>query len=604
MNKKIIFILLPIIIVSFFIGYAIRGNGTKSPDVSDDLHEGHGHTSKIEEWTCSMHPQIRQPEPGDCPICGMDLIPVTSEESQTQHPREITLSERAMRLAEIETSVVRRKRGATQIELVGKIDYDETNVKTISSWISGRIDKLYVDYTGTTVEKGDPLVYIYSPELFSLQKEYLQALTMVKGNANPETEIISNFREETLIASRKKLELFGLSEAQITDIEDRGTASDHITILAPISGTVIHKNALEGIYVKTGERIYTIADLSTVWVQMDAYESDIAWLQEGQTVELKTEAYPGDVFIGKIEFIDPILDPTTRTVNVRASVPNPNNRLKPEMFVNAIIYAEYNREDKPLIIPESAPLITGKRAVVYVKVPDKEGTFQGREIILGSKLGDSYIVKRGLEEGDTVVTNGNFKIDSAVQILAKPSMMNPEDDIDSNIPHPQPPKTDKHLPRENAVIPEEFKSQLDHLYAAYFDIQQALSQDEFVDARTSATALETALNDVDMSLLSSNAHLEWMKQLKLLQSAATQIQNAEDMSGARTAFEPLSQSIEKVLNRFGSHQLQGIYKFHCPMAFGNNGADWLQNKTGVENPYFGSKMFKCGEQTEVIVEPK
>jgi Cu(I)/Ag(I) efflux system membrane fusion protein len=183
-------------------------------------------------------------------------------------------------------------------------------------------------------------------------------------------------------------------------------------------------------YLKTGDRIYTIADLSQVWVKLDAYESDLSWIRNGQEVEFEIEAYPGEILKGKIGFIDPFLDTKTRTVKVRVNVPNSEGKLKPEMFVRAVLYpvvADAAEGESLLLIPASAPLITGKRTVVYIKVPGNKGTYQGREIVLGPRTGDYYLVRQGLTEGELVVVNGNFKIDSAIQILAKPNMMSPEE---------------------------------------------------------------------------------------------------------------------------------------------------------------------------------
>jgi Cu(I)/Ag(I) efflux system membrane fusion protein len=231
-------------------------------------------------------------------------------------------------------------------------------------------------------------------------------------------------------AVREKLRLWGLTKKQIANIEKREKPSDHMTIYSPISGVVIDKNVHEGMYLKTGDRIYTIADLSQVWVKLDAYESDLSWIRNGQEVEFEIEAYPGEILKGKIGFIDPFLDTKTRTVKVRVNVPNSEGKLKPEMFVRAVLYpvvADAAEGESLLLIPASAPLITGKRTVVYIKVPGNKGTYQGREIVLGPRTGDYYLVRQGLTEGELVVVNGNFKIDSAIQILAKPNMMSPEE---------------------------------------------------------------------------------------------------------------------------------------------------------------------------------
>lgn len=461
-----------LVVAAFVVGYIVRGPGAEVKEKAK-----YAHTREEQSWwTCSMHPQIRQPKPGKCPICFMDLIPVSTTGGDIGQ-RQISLSNEAIKLMEIETTLVERKFVEAEIRMVGKIDYDETRIKYITAWVPGRIDRLYVDYTGITVSKGDHMVYLYSPELLSAQAELLQAAKAAANIRAGVSELISRSILATLEAAREKLRLLGLTQEQIAEIEETGQPVDHLTIYAPIGGVVIHKNATEGMYVQTGTKIYTIADLSQLWVKLDAYESDMMWVRYGQEVEFFTESYPGEVFKGTISFIDPVLNAKTRTVKLRVNVENPDGKLKPEMFVRAVVRARvaqggrvmdkamagkwicpmhpdvvkesystcdicgmdlvtteslgYVKADvpteAPLVIPATAALITGKRAVVYVRLPDIEKpTYEGREIVLGPRAGDYYIVESGLDEGEIVVTKGNFKIDSALQIQAKPSMMNPE----------------------------------------------------------------------------------------------------------------------------------------------------------------------------------
>jgi len=462
-----------LVAVAFVAGYSLRAFLQRPSAVV----ERSSHAQTGEKWTCSMHPQIIRDEPGNCPICGMQLIPLVGggEGGSGANSRELVISEAAAKLMEIETSVVEHKFVSTEVRMFGKIDYDETRVKNITAWVPGRIDRLYVDFTGIKVEKGDHMVLLYSPELISAEAELLQA-SKAAGNIAAETsERVKVFTLATLEAAREKLRLLGLSQEQIRQIESSGKTLTQITIYSPMGGVVIRKNATEGTYVSRGTVIYKVADLSKLWVKLDAYESDLVWLRYGQEVEFTTEAYPGEVFKGRISFIAPVLDAKTRTVKVRVNVDNERGRLKPEMFVTAVVHSRVAQggrvmdaemagkwicpmhpsavEDKagrckvcgmdlvptesvgyvavdegdeaPLVIPVSAPLITGRRAVVYIQVPGKESpTYEGREVSLGPRAGEYYIVKSGLDEGEVVVTRGNFKIDSAMQIQGKPSMMN------------------------------------------------------------------------------------------------------------------------------------------------------------------------------------
>jgi len=491
-------------------GYLVSSGGQRGTTVGADEHAGHAHekwycsmhpqivrdgpglcplcemdlipmpqdsaAQASERWYCSMHPQIVRDGPGLCPLCEMDLIPMPADMAAETAPRELAVSEAAAKLMEIQTSAVERKLVMHEVRMVGKVAYDETRVKSITAWVPGRIDRLYVDFTGTRVAQGDHLVYLYSPELISAQAELLQAAKASDAASGEVSTYLKASSQRTLDATRQKLRLLGLSVEQVEAIEESGEPVTHLTVHSPIGGVVIEKMATEGMYVSTGTHIYTVADLSQVWVKLDAYESDLPWIQYGQEVTFSTEAYPGEVFKGWISFKDPFLDPKTRTVKVRVNVPNADGRLKPEMLVRAVVKARsagngkvmdaamagkwicpmhpsivkaeagscdicemdlvtteslgYVRADvadqAPLVIPASAPLITGKRAVVYVEKPQADRpTFEGREVVLGPRAGDYYVVKSGLVEGERLVTHGNFKIDSALQIQAKPSMMNP-----------------------------------------------------------------------------------------------------------------------------------------------------------------------------------
>ena len=688
-----------IVLVAFVLGYMLKGAISATPSSTSTGQVGGEAEAEEEVWTCSMHPEIRLPNPGkcpkcgmplslaesntkkpkgsgskkyacamfcvpplslpgDCPICGMEMVEVEEEGGDDDAgPRELTLSPAAQKLAEIQVAPVVRKFVEAEIRMVGKIDYDETRLKYITAWVPGRLDRLYVDYTGVPVKKGDHLVYMYSPELLVAQVELLQSiktLDIIKGDASERVRLSA---EALVEAGREKLRLWGLTPEQIRGIEARGKTTDHMTIYAPIGGIVVHKNATEGMYVDTGTRIYTIADLSRVWVKLDAYESDLAWIRYGQPIEFETEAYPGETFTGTVAFIDPVLDGKTRTVKVRVNVDNADGRLKPQMFVRAVVRAKLSEDGSivntelagkwispmhpeivkdepgecdvcgmplvraetlgfvspddlnarpPLVVPASAVLMTGRRAVVYVALPDKPGTYEGRVIVPGARAGDYYLVREGLTEGESVVVNGSFKIDSAIQIRAKPSMMSPE----GGGPAPGHehhgaeggmgiPPVKGQAPAKRFDVPGEFTARLEPLFDAYFRIQTALSLDSDDDAQGAAKGLCKALEAVDMGLLQGAAHQAWMKDLKDITKTARSVVAAADVEKARSAFAMLSESMIGVAKRFGSGGAD-VYRFHCPMAFNDRGADWLQNDQKAANPYFGSAMIRCGVLKETF----
>jgi len=648
-NTKRIGKLVLIIIVSVMAGMLLHRIAFRAQD-SHFHSEGEdvpGAEKKAETWTCSMHPQIKLPKPGKCPICFMDLIPL-EDGGNGGGEREVAVSNYAAKLMDIETTEVIRKFVEAEVRLVGKIDYDETRVSYISAWVPGRLDRLFINYTGIPVKKGDHMAEIYSPDLLTAQEELLQAIKVGETLKNSQSEIIRNTARTTVTASQEKLRLLGLTKEQIDEMIRTKVVTDHVTLHAPANGIVIHKNAQEGMYIQTGTRIYTIADLSTIWVQLDAYESDLNWLRYGGNVDFTTETYPGKTFKGTISFIDPLIDLATRTAKVRVIVENPTLELKPGMFVRAIVrpqvaeggrvmnpalagkwispmhpevvkdgpgscdvcgmplvtaeslgYVSESVENAPIVIPVTAALKTGKRAVVYVEVPNKEKpTYEGREVKLGARLGDFYVVASGLKEGENVVTRGAFKLDAELQIHAKPSMMSAasEDASGKDMDHGT--MKMENRPQE---VPKAFSQQVEAVVQAYFEIQLALSADKTDAGKTSSAALKEKLKGVDMGLLTGDAHMLWMEHLKNLNAATGKLNKAATIKQQREAFYLLSQQLAMTLKTFPIHH--PVYQAFCPMAFDNQGAIWLQQSKEVLNPYFGKMMLHCGEIKEVIGAP-
>jgi len=423
-----------LLFAAFGLGFSLRGSGggTSGHDHADMAQAA---AEKSARWTCSMHPQIiLASNDQKCPICFMDLIPVESGGGEGLGPRDLKLSETAAALAEITTEPVRREFVARDIRLVGKVGADETRTRTITSRVAGRLDRLHVDATGQTVNRGMKLAEIYSPELYSAQAELQTAAKAVRAAGD------SGAREKSaranLTSAAERLRLWGMTNQQIRDITEGEGISEYMTVRSPVAGVVVARQATQGDYVKTGSVLYTIADLDRVWVVLEAFESDLALLRAGQPVTFSARAYPGRAFDGEILFIEPVLDERTRTVQVRVEAENINGLLKPGILVSGLVAVTVDAEgspvidqavaEAPLVIPKAAPLLTGRRAVVYVRRPGEgDPVFTGREVVLGPRAGDDYLVFSGLSEGELVVTRGNFKIDSALQIQAAPSMMNP-----------------------------------------------------------------------------------------------------------------------------------------------------------------------------------
>ena len=766
-----------VIVISLAVGFLVHAA------LTPPAREAEAKAPAGTKYTCSMHPHIRADEPGLCPICNMDLI-LLKQTSGEGSLRELSISEAAKALMEIKVEPVRRRLVAAEIRMVGKIDYDETRLATIAAWMPGRLDRLFVDYTGVPVKKGEHLVKIFSPDLIAAQEELLQAKKATKDLSKSAAGTVGEMTRATLVAVREKLRLLGLTREQIAKVESTGKVSDHLQINSPATGIVIHKHAKEGMYVKTGTPIYTVADLSTMWVRLEAYESDLIWLRYGQRVEFTTISHPGEMFSGTISFIDPVLNPRTRTVKVRVNVPNPKGKLKPGMFVKAsvrsrvaeggkvmepalagksicpmhpevikdkpgqcdvcgmdlvpaeslgFVGADPNKTRPPLVIPATAPLITGTRAVVYVRVdpsllnsdsvtdwprliariktyrppppppptsgllnvacpimggaidptkltpeltrkhkggvvafccggcPDQwdklseaekarkltavapgrdamsvflrllgeplkkrlaavgpreappaevqarfvrqintiiqrraflasarfpkavlDGeevkklidlgvadlppmrltrlnrllvhslfpdaiakgtaapTFEGRQIVLGPRAGDYYLVRSGLAEGERVVTRGNFKIDSALQIMAKPSMMSAEGGggAGDHAHHggSQAAKKQTGKPAPAIRLPGSFARQMHQVLAAVDAVGRAVAAGESSPAVQKAFAdLEKRVKDAGGDALTGQARLIWKEYAMRLTNDAVEGKTAETAKQAARA---------------------------------------------------------------------
>ncbi|TDI68772.1 MAG: efflux RND transporter periplasmic adaptor subunit [Bacteroidetes bacterium] len=408
-NIKQIAIGAGLLITGLLLGRVIFNNSSGPVD-----HQDHTHETIAEIWTCSMHPQIRENGPGKCPLCGMDLIPVPSGSNESLGIDQIQMTESAMKLAAVQTVIVGKSIPQKQVYLPGRIEADERNISTVTAHFNGRVEKLYADFTGQYIKKGQRLAILYSPDLVTAQKELFEALKFKSTNPS--------FYESAI----QKLKLWELTDSQIQSIMAGGEPQYNFSIYAPRSGTILARKISQGEHVMDGQVLFEIADLNRLWVLFDAYESDLPWINVGDSISFKVQSLPGETFNSLVTFIDPVVNSQTRTASVRTEIINMDNRLKPKMFVEGIINAELTALQETIIIPKTAVLWTGKRAVVYVKQPEfDKPTFQFREIELGTDAGEYYVVNKGLFVGEEIVTNGVFKIDGAAQLQGKVSMMNP-----------------------------------------------------------------------------------------------------------------------------------------------------------------------------------
>jgi len=604
-----------ILILGIILGNVFSG-GSSETTHTDGEHE-FVQDPVTQLWTCSMHPQIKLEEPGNCPICGMELIPLVEEDSSSENiaDNEIVMNEEAYQLANIQTTIVEKASASKEIRLLGRVKPDERRLYSQVSHIPGRIERLYVNFTGEKVYAGQKIVRIYSPELISAQKELFEAIKS------------KDIYPQLYTASRNKLKLWKLSDKQIDAIEATGNVQEQIDILSDHSGYVMSRNVELGDYIKAGGNLFDIANLNSIWVMFEAYEADIPWIHINDKVSFNIQAIPGKTFEGKITYVDPFVSSNTRVAKVRVEINNPGNKLLPEMYASGIIQAKMKGMENTIVIPKSAVLWTGKRAVVYVKVPHENTiSFVYREIELGQDMGQFYSVQDGLEEGEIVATNGVFRIDASAQLLGQKSMMNPEGGVvntghnhggapmegDSNadgVDHSKmdmsnttmEAETDHTDMNQRITTTNTFKNQLEQVFNAYIKLKDGFVGDDSSAASAAAKELLSAMKKVDMKQLTDHeAHNHWMTISKEVSGSASSISEISDIEEQRSHFKHLSAHLSKGVKLFGVNQK--VYEQFCPMADNNNGAYWLSLDEAIKNPYLGAKMLTCGDNKTVIIK--
>lgn len=564
MKKYIIYI--GILGVGLALGWLIFGSSTKDSTAS----EKNPSESKTEEiWTCSMHPQIRQPEAGDCPICGMDLIPL--EANNNSNPLVFEMTDDAVKIANIQTTVVGSGSvNAKGLKLSGKIKADETNSASIVSHISGRIEKLFISYTGEKVSKGQKIAAIYSPKLITAQKELLEA--------NKVKDVNPKLYEATV----NKLKFWKITEEQIESIITSKEVIESFNIYAGFSGVVLNKKVSIGDYLKEGDVLFDIQNLNQLWAIFDVYETDLGGIKTGNKISFNTPAIPNKTFTSSIVFIDPVINPATRTATIRTTINNQNQLLKPEMFLEGTIN-NTSSNNVSILVPKSAVLWTGERSVVYVKLPDlPTPSFEFREVTLGESNGTSYTILDGLNNGDEVVTNGAFVIDASAQLNNQSSMMNRSLLSDNS----------SELPDYTSSTPIEFKNQLELVLENYLSIKNALVNSSVKESSKKSKQLIESLNKIDMKLVKGESHVFWMAQMKVITENTNGIIEATDISEQRDLFSSLSNTLISTTKSFGVEK-DTFYVQFCPMAF-DDGGSWLSSESTILNPYFGDQMLKCG----------
>ncbi len=506
-------------------------------------------------------------------------------------PTRVELTERARALARLDTVRVHRLPSPdVDVRLLGRVAYDETRLANVTAWTGGRIDRLHVEVTGGRVRRGQVVATLYSPEIYAAHQDLLAARRQVERLAAG-SAIARSSAEAALEAARQRLRLLGVTGGRLENLERTSSPARQIAISTPFAGTVIERVATEGAYVQTGTVLYRVADLSRVWVQLEAYERDLALLSLGQTVELRFEAIPDETFDGTITFMDPTVDPQRRVARVRVELDNPGGRLLPGMFAEAVVAGSLGADHpRPLVVPDTAPLFTGRRSVVFVERPDAERpTYDARLVRLGPRMGHRYPVVAGLAEGERIVSEGAFFLDADLQIRGGQSMMRMPDDSTRG-------------PYDEIVeVPEEFREGLRRVLVAYLDFQAALADDDVARATAAAGGLTSAAETFQPETPAGAAET-WRGLAHHLRRHGREAAEATSIEELRAVFERITAQIRVLLETFGNPLEDPLRVAECPMAFGNRGAEWFQRDDRIRNAFFGEVMASCGE-IQMTLEP-
>lgn len=602
MNKTNPVTIIGVIFVVIVLGITALGLSLQTPhDAGHDHDHNQAETfseslleDDAQEYTCSMHPGFRSTDPNErCPICGMELIPVSSSAARDDDLTRIEFTGRSLALLNLQTQVVQRGSAHAQLQMIGSLDFDERSLTAISAWTGGRIERLHVNFTGAQVEAGDPLVALYSPELYVAQQELLQAYNQAQREA---PGFLADSNQTTLRAARERLRLLGLSNAQVEEVIASGEASDRVTIYAPSAGLVVTRNVSQGDYVNTGDTLLELAGQDQLWAVFELFERDLQYIEVGQQLEFKLRASDEQIQ-GVVESLEPRIDAERRTREVRVAIDADQSTLTAGSFVRAVVAIDI---DDVLTIPASAPLLTGDRAVVYVRVADDSSEFEARSVDIGRKLGDYYEVLSGLEEGDHVVSRGAFRIDSELQLRGRPSMMAPQgggavghdhgnaeghahDDSAESGPH----AADEQA--ESLAVPTGEDLLLDDLPQHYFAMWEALHSDDLQAWQRAAEQFYQTADALSWPHNMHHLHAE-------LSSGAGHAHHVSELEQARELFQTHSQAMI-ALARGGYLDVEAYLMF-CPMAFDNQGAFWLQPDRRLLNPHFGASMLRCGDRVE------
>jgi RND family efflux transporter MFP subunit len=540
---------------------------------------------KIKYWRAPMDPTFISDKPGKSPM-GMDLVPVYEDEVGGEADDAIKINPATVQNIGVVTDTVERGDLRVEVRTVGTLDYNEDRIFWVNTKYDGWIEKVYVNYVGQSVRKGEPLFEIYSPDLVSTQEEYLSALkyrNKLAGSGFAEAE---SGAQSLLEASRNRLRNWDITDKQIDELEKTGKIKKTLTVVSQVNGVVTEKmnQALEGMYAKAGMNLYRIADLSSLWAHVDLYEYQLPWIKEGQEATVKISYYPGETFKGKVRFFYPYVDDKTRTNKVCIEVPNRGKKLRPQMFAT-VTFAPVAAKDA-VLVPEMAVLHSGKRDVVILDAGN--GRFEPREVELGLQGDDKYQVLEGLEGGEKIVTSSQFLIDSESNLreainkmlMAKQSSGSGE----AAVPDAEHGEHSMKMAKMTVDSPQTTAA-LSGVVEAYLPIWRTLAADSKEGVLQNARALADAAGKA-----ADVTHDEGLKsKIETLHNAAESME-ADNLDQARESMKEVSRALVAIFEMYNTG-VQGKYTIvECPMLK----EKWVQDTEEIRNPYFGSAMLACG----------
>lgn len=559
-----------------------------SSDHADHEHAAATSAAEATIWTCSMHPSIRQPEPGDCPICGMELIPAATQSAENNLD-EVRLSDRARRLAGLETVEVQAVDARTSpLAVSGEVAYDEQTLSVLTAHIDARVDRLMVNYEGQEFRAGAPLLQLYSSALQVAQQELLTAYAMRAEQA------------ELYAAARDRLRNWKFSEAGIDAFVKQGRSDGIAALTTERGGLVQRLDIREGDYVKTGQRLLTLVNLDRLWIEFDLYESDMDRVKVGDSVLFKVRALPGVDRRAVIDYIDPQLERGGRVARARCTVNNRERLFKPGMLVEGTIMTSVRDAAADFLLPSTAVLWTGERSLVYVESGSSDApVYTMREVTTGPSTGDMIVIRGGLDAGERVVSRGVFAVDAAAQLAGGRSMMNPgktffnaADNSDSDDP----------VIHEPVAVSAAARDKLAAALETYFVLKDALVGDDFTSAKGAAVKFNRQFGALEMSMFRGRSHDAWMEHGPALQSLASDLSKSGDIDALRQHLKPLSNRLITLVSVLRPMQ-DVVYVQYCPMVENDSGGHWLSREDKVLNPYFGATMLHCGEVQDSLTAP-